>query len=726
MEEFDWNQLQSISFTFLPHNEYRDAHKLLNDSVADTISDITDLFLDANAVPRVLAPSPMATIRRLIQGSIVATIVDASNGDQNQIDPRHVQHLLDACIFRASSSNVVIRTAARLTEAARAAVTQGNNTLSIAINFSTWYIRNFKTWRALDFQDIATTTFQNQDGDNTEAANENQTNNGPTGEELQALRGLAQSIELLNSRMLAQEATRTNTDSTSTGNALDDVPINPQTLPEPVRVRYAMHKDKTVMTGKDMVKFEYTLNGIDIKTNYYINGDPPGSGYKLILRNGMEFNLEGYKESSKSSSEKAFRINFPKLLGNEPSQLRKWYREITTFGNTNRTYIHPYFLFRKESGDNKGFTIGDSENDDIPERMRDKINNWGILVYDALKGKDVIPETCREQKQIVNNYETGQGYETLFALIRHSHPTFDKHPIKHVSDSPKQGQSESLEHYFFRFQDYIHLKAFLENQKLTMGDINMIDQFIYGARYATQLWAKTDEERNSDDPHKQSKYTAGSVLHTLSTYEKEIVEMKRNEKPKPKLHSPSKYKPKFPKNVNALTSSSSNISQAPSALTNPSTIRHPLYSIKSEQRELLYDIPLPSECKDDIAPDTFKRYCAAVNEVKIEPRKFSSTSDPCLICDQVGHAFEGCPILNNHELLKEHMKIFKSFVRKALRMEDQWRRNQQTGQRQISHLRSHENRVTYIDNDENSEDGDTAPYSYSIESNQESDFPPGE
>ena len=61
---------------------------------------------------------------------------------------------------------------------------------------------------------------------------------------------------------------------------------------------------------------------------------------------------------------------------------------------------------------------------------------------------------------------------------------------------------------------------------------------------------------------------------------------------------------------------------------------------------------LPSDAKEDVE-FIAQQYSAAVHSVQADPRKFSSSS-PCVVCQESGHSFDACPVLNDIPLLKRH------------------------------------------------------------------------
>ena len=139
-------------------------------------------------------------------------------------------------------------------------------------------------------------------------------------------------------------------------------------------------KDK-IIGQSQLGLFKYSLDPDDpdeplVEANYYI-----AHKSVLVLCDGSMVNLA--QDPLKKDPEKSFKAAFPKLAGDDPHDLQKWYSELVDVAVSHHVYIHPYYLFHKNCGSNKGFTVGDSENDDLPKRFQDAITEWGLGSYAA-------------------------------------------------------------------------------------------------------------------------------------------------------------------------------------------------------------------------------------------------------------------------------------------------------------------------------------------------------
>ena len=81
--------------------------------------------------------------------------------------------------------------------------------------------------------------------------------------------------------------------------------------------------------------------------------------------------------------------------------------------------------------------------------------------------------------------------------------------------------------------------------------------------------------------------------------------------------------------------------------------------MEADLQDMEDQIPPPSEIEPAIA----SIYRLGINAVKTGGN-FDVTQE-CLVCKQTGHSFDNCPVLNNHELLKEFHINFCSLCRKV-------------------------------------------------------------
>eukprot|EP00536_Pseudo-nitzschia_multiseries_P019094 jgi/Psemu1/58875/gm1.58875_g len=427
----------------------------LNDSFQHDLDDTAGLFLteddDANTEgPKTLAPDPVTMLKEIIVNAIMEIIPPK---EQTEINKGHISTLFaDACLWYVAPDKTTkrIRNKHSMDKAGALAIAQGQETLLIEIRATHWGFKS--NWDAVHFDEVYDTkiyTFPEAD-DNDEDAT------APTpapaaGTDMQQLTNLLQ-------QLVDNSTTNNNNNNTNTGanhQASLDLPWNPATLPPPVKDRY--YRKDEFLTRDDMKDFPITYtdssgNETIVRQNYYLHNLGSGrNDQRLITRSGDCFDLTRASDKSKEAArDKLFLSGFPQLKDATDPQVRKWYREITAHSQQHHIYVHPYYLFRREADHLRGFTIGDDFPHDLPSRYELAINEWGNLIYTALRTDKIIPDSCASMKATIQSFEGGQGYEALYTIIAQTHPN-SKRPSnasRMVRNPPNQDANESLEEYY--------------------------------------------------------------------------------------------------------------------------------------------------------------------------------------------------------------------------------------------------------------------------------------
>ena len=61
--------------------------------------------------------------------------------------------------------------------------------------------------------------------------------------------------------------------------------------------------------------------------------------------------------------------------------IRTWYNMFVTGCHDHGFYVHPLWLFKPDHGGNKGFTVGDNAEDDLPHRMAISVEHASHIVF---------------------------------------------------------------------------------------------------------------------------------------------------------------------------------------------------------------------------------------------------------------------------------------------------------------------------------------------------------
>eukprot|EP00536_Pseudo-nitzschia_multiseries_P006880 jgi/Psemu1/16366/gm1.16366_g len=657
---FDWNQIQDIAIRFGTFNTKGNAHKheALNASFYHALEDTAGLFLtdDADSKgPKTLAPDPVTMLKEIIVNAIMDIIPPK---EQTEINKGHISTLFaDACLWYVAPDKTPkrIRNKHSMDKAGTLAVAQGQETLLIEIRATHWGFKS--NWDAVHFDEVYDTKIYTfPEGD---ANDENVTAPTPattTGTDMQQLTTLLQ--------QLVDNSNNNNNNSAGANHQAPlDLPWNPATLPPPVKDRY--YKKDEFLTRDDMKDFPITYtdssgNETVIRQNYYLHNLGSGrNDQRLITRSGDCFDLTRASDKSKEAArDKLFLSGFPQLKDATDPQVRKWYREITAHSQQHHIYVHPYYLFRREADHLRGFTIGDDLPHDLPSRYELAINEWGNLIYTALRTDKIIPDSCASMKATIQSFEGGQGYEALYTVIAQTHPN-SKRPSnasRMVRNPPNQDPNESLEEYYFRYKDYLRLRVFLQNQPSTISSTEEVSNLIAGTTLSEELFKKTEDERDSDDQFKRDKYKAGRLLQTLQTYEQEIKaeqKYKRNtSKPiQPKQLPVSGTRPGHRRNDKFQKRASNSTVRTPSTLT-------------SHSISLIESLGYPEMDEDSDDPFLHQAYCNAITAFDKQPSLFD-TSRKCIVCHMTGHNFDNCPALQDIESLKKHRIAAAVFLNKS-------------------------------------------------------------
>ena len=269
--------------------------------------------------------------------------------------------------------------------------------------------------------------------------------------------------------------------------------FNMNALPPEVRIRYETHKTKKLMRGSDMKPFptDIPFNNQPTQTReqyYYL--DPPVTGHRLITIDGTLFNL---RTDLGPKNDELFIKGAPRCLGNTAEDIRTWYMTFTRYAAEKGKYVHPYFCFRKGNvASTYGFSAGndsDHVQHDLPRKYEPALETWSGQIYRAISAKHVFPEgKCDEQIQTIKNAGGHtNGYAVLRDLIDYEHPVYATYPSILIR-KPRQMKTEELGVYFYRYQDYLQLRAFIENNVEDLNYNSEMDKFIDGTLYGPEYF----------------------------------------------------------------------------------------------------------------------------------------------------------------------------------------------------------------------------------------------
>lgn len=650
--QFDWTRIKGIRYSFHRHtlNKYSDCHAFLNESLSSDIEFPADtLFLEAEITPEeaTLVNDFTTRIRDEIVLDIIHLMMDAPSTFNN--DSEHITSLFAESMMRYKDGNrqVPIRTTKSFTKAAQKAIDEEKNYIEIILSIDHWHFDR-KKWTAMNFEHVSLQEIPQESTANTTQGDNNMTQE--QGTMMTILERIVDKMNSNNNRQPGQQTDQGVRGQMGTANTGNPAYYNKANMPDLVRERYEKKDESKILTSNEMKPFILPNPtpedpNATITSNYFVDGP------RVVTRDGTLFDLTFHDQSKPASkADKTFLATFPKLYGEHPHVVRKWYREVLDHCKRLNIYLHPYYLFRKKANHIRGFTIGDSESDDLPSKFQFSIDTWSVLLYEAIRSDKVIPETCVQMRQTMVNYQSGSGYETIYALISMTHPHHLRYPHDLIRAPPAQRPGERLESYYFRYIDFLSLRAYLKNIPGSLDDEDEVSTFIQGTLDRKELRRKTDEERTSSSEDKKEKYKSGALLRTLQVYVNEITREQGGVRRFKQVSVPTSRHRRSPR----LRDSHSTKSNSPTS------------SLTTTSINLIDMCGLPEvDQEDNDAEKWHGVYCAAVNSISSQPKLFD-TSQQCLVCRKTGHAFDKCPVLNDIPSLKEHRIAVAVLIKKIL------------------------------------------------------------
>jgi len=487
--------------------------------------------------------------------------------------------------------------------------------------------------------------------------------------------------------------------------------FNINALPPDVRLRYDKHSSNLLINGNEMKPYitniPETQNPNKMRNCHY-HLDPPGIGHRLITRDGTVFHLRDHG----AKSDQMFITGAPSCKGSSPADIRAWYMAFTAFAASKGKYVHPYFCFRKDHlSSNRGFSVGEDDDHtlhDLPSRYAPTLGTWSQQIHQAISSSKVFPTgTCDEQIRIIKSHSGGHGYEALLAIIQLEHPIYHPHPTTAIRNPPRQGKSEALSGYFYRYIDYLQLRAYLKNVDRNLDDTIELDDFLDGTLYRDEFRRLIREDRKSKLPEVLVQFSQNRIVGTLERLKADYISNKVNS-----THRPRSFTPRTPITTSNRVnnhSSSRGTKHPPTAPTKSPIVKTAKVNIiELNPISPLDNLEEPAGLSQYESINSFSdNYKAAViNNVNHDPRSFD-TSKPCLVCGKSGHTFDDCPILSNIPHLKKHYISWKMFLTKE--------RHRQKELEQQEHINQLESEYIFTENEQDIDMEDTIEFSPSLE-----------
>jgi len=375
--------------------------------------------------------------------------------------------------------------------------------------------------------------------------------------------------------------------------------------------------------------------------------------------------------------------------------IRRWYQTFQETLMQYGVYVHPLWLFRKNHGDECGFTIGDTTNDDLPTPLRMTCHQSSTLIYQLLSQSAMFPAGSPLHDDVANCY--GNGLKALKAILLRSHPAFVDEPATLVTTYPKQKDKTLLE-YKMEAEDFLQMCSMVQGFSKELDDPGKLDIFINNMKYITHVQCVTRDERQQRAM--LHKYQGDKLLETLHSVlmlpncpgRMEAMNSSRavgTVSTPPREATTGTLTSRIPPlrarrgaRVNAIDAASPDSagtsgsgSGGTSGGSGDRTGSEEYYNYDQgapgenvpgpftnyeEAWVNLLQIEVPDR---DYTPNnmfTYDSYCRAVLAIKDNPS--AAYAQHCIVC-RGQHRFENCPTLNNHDFLKQHYIQFCQNVR---------------------------------------------------------------
>ena len=494
-----YSSIQFFMVKFAPHPADPQASVHLNTLYQGDIPNDERLFVDSNAKTDVLNDTDL---NKTVRDILINEIVGLANAFETT-DIGYIKNALQNAPLSVHFANQTHRLKKKtLIAAMNHAITTNNTTVEIRVAINHLYFDtssgplNFLDWSKI------LTTAPPKPPSTPSATTAASSGMSPSLFGAALANAIQSSAPILSSAFqsaipnpAAPSGAQPSATATSTSTASSASMFMSSSLPSDVLTRYKNRLDGGLISGT-MAKSHYSSGHL-----YHLEGAD-----KLILSDGTFFLIQ-------IPNEKGLFKAIVSCEDDTHSGIRSWYNNFTRACHDYGYYVHPLWCFHPDHGGEKGFTVGDDVDDDLPRRMEVKISQMSNPIYRVLLKKDMFPKASR-YPGIVRSCD-GDGYRALKAIIFASHPAFHPQPSTLITSYPRQKDSSILEYYRL-FLDFEQLRAYISDVSLTLDNNSELDIFLKNAKYGAYLNRVTrDERRQSSLAYK---YRGSQLVETLEKY----------------------------------------------------------------------------------------------------------------------------------------------------------------------------------------------------------------
>lgn len=236
----------------------------------------------------------------------------------------------------------------------------------------------------------------------------------------------------------------------------------------------------TMMTLECRVRYDRNINESGFTLKEYLEEPfmlPDGTKRWYCLIGPWQFvTIDGSVFTKPQEIDrKGLRDTISPLSSDKPHEVRRWLQD------TGQTMLNAQFFWlpfwaRRPGRGARGFTCGDTEDNDILLWMAGYIQTMGTLLYQWLIRKGTLPENSPLTDMV--KLARGDGYVALNLIMQTVHPLELCNPVSMIPSFPKQGQDESFAQYYHRVINYLQLCAIILNVDVSFDDYSQQDFLI--------------------------------------------------------------------------------------------------------------------------------------------------------------------------------------------------------------------------------------------------------
>ena len=643
-----WGDIPYIHYGFDPHcaiAHYPKVHCFLRQAIGGTIFELEDLFETPER--ETFRPDAVEILRQKITESITAMAMDTTR--PNRIEPIINRLPLQKTTIESGRGSTTTReirimNTARLEDAFIHSRAMGYNSVTLNFGIHPLQFRKGITFNPHNFDHIGTASDPPEEEEiSTPEPRRNDTSPAAATQMTpDVIKAMAAAFKELN------KSDQTNTSKSTDPITGDPDYYNTSSLPDDVATRVDnKHETNRLMTRKEMTQFKTEIKDIrDASGNtyltqnyYYIPND------KLVMRDGTLFKLNRSEKIDKKFASTVPKLRYSKDKIITPLIIRLWYKDFTDHCIANQVFVCPYYCFRSIVGDPNGFTCGKDTHHmqyDLPATFQFSVKTWSGWIATAIR--EVFPEGS-EQRGICQSFKVN-GYAALARIILPYHPDFFEYGTILSRKVPVQRKGMSLQDYYNEYVDYLELRAYQNDNPNNLNDFDEMSRFLSGCRWGNQILEKVRDDRLSTNETIARRFTQGQILHTLQIVLPRID------------HTRERYEV-LDANHKDTNHTRTTTKKRPSRPHRTFTDRRKSdRSPRNEKVHVVQEFDALAQALEEIPQEA--EMMAGIYSVGIKRAKTSGfdTSQQCMVCRGSGHTFEDCPILNNHELIKQfHIKF---------------------------------------------------------------------